>query len=174
MIEQYKKHMKMIEEAFNDIKQKSGINTLEEITNTFIKSEEQNYSLYNYMDQLSRNIDALEEENKDLQRKIDEAAQLNQAKQETLRAMTEEEKNKAELDAYLAKKEQSARDLTDLVDKIKPVLAETLLELSQSKFNDDPKKRQDYELNMNINDRNVQEYLSDLEKYINILMMIRH
>jgi len=28
MIEQYKKHMKLIEEAFNDIKQKSGINTL--------------------------------------------------------------------------------------------------------------------------------------------------
>lgn len=51
----------MIEEAFNDIKEKSGINTLEEITNTFIKSEEQNYSLYNYMDELSRNIDNLEE-----------------------------------------------------------------------------------------------------------------
>lgn len=50
MIQQYKKHMKSIEEAFNDIKQKSGISTLEEITNTFIKSEEQNYSLYNYMD----------------------------------------------------------------------------------------------------------------------------
>lgn len=66
MIEQYKKHMRMIEEAFNDIKSKSGINTLEEITSTFIKSEEQNYALYNYMDELSRNIDALEEENRHL------------------------------------------------------------------------------------------------------------
>ena len=27
---------------------------------------------------------------------------------------------------------------------------------------------------MSINDRNVEEYLSDLEKYINILMTIRH
>jgi hypothetical protein len=66
MIEQYKRHMKMIEEAFNDIKEKSGINTLEEITNTFIKSEEQNYSLYNYMDELSRNIDTLQEDNREL------------------------------------------------------------------------------------------------------------
>ena len=49
--------------------------------------------------------------------------------------MTEEEKNKAELDAYLTKKEQAVRDLNDLVEKIKPVLGETLLELSQSKFN---------------------------------------
>ena len=71
MIEQYKKHMKSIEEAFNDIKEKSGINTLEEITNTFIKSEEQNYSLYNYMDQLSRNIDSLAEQNKQLENKIE-------------------------------------------------------------------------------------------------------
>lgn len=28
MIEQYKKHMRMIEEAFDDIKEKSGITTL--------------------------------------------------------------------------------------------------------------------------------------------------
>jgi hypothetical protein len=61
IIEQYKKHMKLIEEAFNDIKEKSGINTLEEITNTFIKSEEQNYALYNYLDELSQNIDRLED-----------------------------------------------------------------------------------------------------------------
>jgi hypothetical protein len=51
--------MKLIEEAFNDIKEKSGINTLEEITNTFIKSEEQNYSLYNYLDELNQSIDKL-------------------------------------------------------------------------------------------------------------------
>jgi len=61
MIEQYKKHMIMIEEAFDDIKKKSGIEDLDEITNTFIKSEEQNYSLYNYMDTLTQNIDSLEE-----------------------------------------------------------------------------------------------------------------
>ena len=66
MIEQYKKHMKTIEEAFDEIKKKSGINDLDEITNTFIKSEEQNYSLYNYMDSLSRNIDSLEQANAEL------------------------------------------------------------------------------------------------------------
>ena len=59
MINEYKKHMKMVEEAFNDIRLRSGIEDLSEITNTFIKSEEQNYSLYNYMDALSQNIDSL-------------------------------------------------------------------------------------------------------------------
>jgi len=59
------------------------------------------------------------------------------------------------------------------VEQIKPVLGNTLIELSKTKFNDEPKKREDYELNMNINDRNIEEYLSDLEKYINILMTVR-
>jgi hypothetical protein len=90
-----------------------------------------------------------------------------------LEQMNEEERSKMELDNYLKKKEQSTRDLNELIDKIKPVLGSTLLELSKSKFNEDPKKRADYELNMNINDRNIEEYLSDLEKYINILMAIR-
>lgn len=70
MIEQYKKHMKAIEEAFEEIKLKSGIDSLDEITNTFIQSEEQNYSLYNYMDSLSQNIDSLEDANTILENKI--------------------------------------------------------------------------------------------------------
>ena len=62
--------MKQIQEAFNEIKKNSGINDLNQITNTFIKSQEQNYSLYNYMDSLSRNIDALEKTNKELEDNI--------------------------------------------------------------------------------------------------------
>ena len=49
----------------------------------------------------------------------------------------------------------------------------TLLELAKSSFNEDPKKIQDYELNMDINDRTIEQYLSDLEKYINTLLVAR-
>lgn len=51
--------MKVIDEAFTQIKESSGIIDIEEIMNTFIKSEEQNYSLYNYVDLLSSEIDNL-------------------------------------------------------------------------------------------------------------------
>ena len=91
-----------------------------------------------------------------------------------LKQMNEEERSKMEMENYIKKKEQSVRDLNELIDKIKPVLGSTLIELSKTKFNDDPKKKDDYELNMNINERNIEEYLSDFEKYINILMTIRH
>lgn len=48
------------------------------------------------------------------------------------------------MEHYLKKKEESVRNLNDLIEKIKPVLGSTLLELSKSKFNDDDKKKHDY------------------------------
>ena len=56
--------MMSIEEAFKQIKEKSRITDLNEITTTFIKSEEQNQSLYNYMDYLTQEIDKFDEENR--------------------------------------------------------------------------------------------------------------
>lgn len=59
--------MKIIDEAFNIIKETSGITDIEEIMNTFIKSEEQNYSLFNYVNILTKDIEFLEDNNKDLE-----------------------------------------------------------------------------------------------------------
>ena len=58
-IEQYQRHLSSIEEAFNHIKSITGLNEFEEITSTFIKSEEQNTSLYSYIILLSQNIEGL-------------------------------------------------------------------------------------------------------------------
>ena len=58
-IQQYQKILKIIDDAFTQIKQGSEITDIEEITNTFIKSEEQNYSLYTYVDILSQDIEYL-------------------------------------------------------------------------------------------------------------------
>lgn len=63
--------MKIIDEAFNQIKEGSGITDIEEITNTFIKSQEQNFSLYAYVDILTQNIDNLDDENEKLKEEID-------------------------------------------------------------------------------------------------------
>ena len=60
----------MIDEAFNIIKETSGITDIEEIMNTFIKSEEQNYSLFNYVNILTQQIDNFEESNRDLEEEI--------------------------------------------------------------------------------------------------------
>ena len=71
VIEVYNKNMKIIEDAFNQIKEVSGILDIEEIANTFIKSEEQNHSLYKYADNLSQQIDKLELDNQMIRQKIE-------------------------------------------------------------------------------------------------------
>jgi hypothetical protein len=69
-MEKYQKNMKVIDEAFNIVKETSGITDPEEIATTVIKSEEQNYSLFNYVNILTQEIDFLEENNKDLEEEI--------------------------------------------------------------------------------------------------------
>ena len=71
VIDQYRKNMAVIDEAFRVIQENSGINDIEEIMNTFIKSEEQNYSLFNYVNVLTQELDFLEENNKDLEGEIE-------------------------------------------------------------------------------------------------------
>lgn len=70
VMEKYQKNMKVIDEAFNIVKETSGITDPEEIATTVIKSEEQNYSLFNYVNILTQEIDFLEENNKDLEEEI--------------------------------------------------------------------------------------------------------
>jgi len=52
-----------LEQAFGQIKDHSGISKLEEIVTTYIKAEEQNYSLYNYVNMLSQENDAYDDNN---------------------------------------------------------------------------------------------------------------
>lgn len=53
LLDQYIRNAKIIEEAFETIKEGSGITNYDEIVTTFIKAEEQNYSLYSYVNQLN-------------------------------------------------------------------------------------------------------------------------
>jgi hypothetical protein len=48
-------------DAFDQIKEATGISSTEEIVTTFIKAEEQNYSLYNYVNMLNSEIDTIAE-----------------------------------------------------------------------------------------------------------------
>ena len=51
----------MLEDAFEQIKESTGITSTEEIVTSFIKAQEQNQSLYNYVNLLGTDTDQLEE-----------------------------------------------------------------------------------------------------------------
>ena len=50
------------EEAFNRIKAATGVNDIEELVRTFIKNEDQNFSLFNYVNEQQNEIEKLEEQ----------------------------------------------------------------------------------------------------------------
>ena len=57
------RNAKIIEDSFDQIKESTGITSIEEIVTTFIKAEEQNSSLLNFLNLLSQETDGLEENN---------------------------------------------------------------------------------------------------------------
>lgn len=64
LLEQYVRNAKIIQEAFQTIMDATGITNIDEIVTTFIKAEEQNVALFNYVNQLSQESDLMEEHNK--------------------------------------------------------------------------------------------------------------
>lgn len=70
LMDQYIRNVRVIEDAFEQIKDASGISNIEEIVTTFVKAEEQNHSLYNYVNMLNTETDVLEESNKDIKEQI--------------------------------------------------------------------------------------------------------
>lgn len=59
----YTRNVEVIEHAFSQIEKATGISSVEEIVTTFIKAEEQNYNLFNYVNMLNNDIDAIESSN---------------------------------------------------------------------------------------------------------------
>ena len=84
----YIRNVNIIEDAFQQIKQQTGISSTEEIVTTFIKAEEQNYSLYNYVNMLNSEIDLIEDQNQKIEAEIrnhEEIGQMTEKEKEVVR-----------------------------------------------------------------------------------------
>jgi len=68
--------VKVIEDAFEQIKEATGITAIDEIVTSFIKAEEQNYSLLNYVNKLTNETDQLEDSNREIREQIDKMIEL--------------------------------------------------------------------------------------------------
>lgn len=82
LLDKYIRNVKVLEDAFKQIKEQTGIASIDEIVTTFIKAEEQNYSLYNYVNILNSDIDTIEEQNKNISSEImknEEISNLSEA-----------------------------------------------------------------------------------------------
>jgi len=134
VIDQYRKNMAVIDEAFRVIQESSGITDIEEIMNTFIKSEEQNYSLFNYVNVLTQELDFLEENNKDLEGEIEMLERELSQKQKQLEKPAEEEVERQKIKTIIDEKENYIHHVRDQLNTIRKPLEEILKDLSQTKF----------------------------------------
>ena len=94
LMDQYLRNVKVIEDAFEQIKEATGITAIDEIVTSFIKAEEQNYSLLNYVNKLTNETDQLEDSNREIREQIDKMIELNnysQEQKENLRQQMEDE-----------------------------------------------------------------------------------
>lgn len=57
----YRERVQNFEEAFNKIKAATGINDIDTLVKTFIKNEEHNFSLFNYVNEQNNELEKLEE-----------------------------------------------------------------------------------------------------------------
>lgn len=82
LMDQYLRNVKVIEDAFEQIKEATGITAIDEIVTSFIKAEEQNYSLLNYVNKLTNETDQLEDSNREIREQIDKMIELKNYSQE--------------------------------------------------------------------------------------------
>lgn len=61
LLDLYMRNAQVIEQAFQVMREGSGINSTDEIVTSFIKAEEQQYALWNYQNQLTQEVDGYEE-----------------------------------------------------------------------------------------------------------------
>jgi vacuolar-type H+-ATPase subunit I/STV1 len=94
LMDQYLRNVKVIEDAFDQIKTATGISNNDEIVTTFIKAQEQNYSLYNYVHMLNTETDQLEESNQGINDQINKIlsrCQLGDAEKQNLKDSLQDE-----------------------------------------------------------------------------------
>jgi hypothetical protein len=71
LMDMYVRNVKVIEDAFEQIKEATGISSIEEIVTTFIKAEDQNTSLLNYVSMFNSEIDMINEQNETIRTEIE-------------------------------------------------------------------------------------------------------
>jgi len=125
LLTNYVRNALVVEEAFKVIKEGSGITNIDEIVTAFIKAEEQNYALWNYVNQLSRECDLYEERmsliDKDIARY---EAMANMNNTELQKRVVEMAGESEDLKKTIMNNTEEVNDVQEEFDEIQQVVVE--------------------------------------------------
>ena len=167
LMDMYIRNVKIIEDAFEQIKESTGIASVDEIVTTFIKAEEQNISLFNYVNMLNSEIDMIEEQNQNINEELKRHAELNN--------MTSQQKEEAknnlqseinECKSQIAAKESQINDIENQMIRIRDYCWSMISKFNDSRFQLSVASHQQYDEDTQFNENNVTMYLTELEEYI--------
>ncbi|KRX10936.1 hypothetical protein PPERSA_12060 [Pseudocohnilembus persalinus] len=173
MMDTYMRNLTIIDICFNQIKESTGITDIKEIQDTFIKSQEQNRSLLQYLDLLNQQIDHLNDHNIEINQKIEKQQLENTEKRQQLSSTPTDVTNQRAIKKIILKKQQYVNEFNDLLGQIAPSLLDQLRSYSKGVFNTDKIKAVNYEQQSqayNINVKSIEHYLSDLQEFSNKLI----
>ena len=138
---------------------------------TFIKSEEQNYALYNYVNNLTQELETLEDQNRKLNKQImvKEATEyeLDSQQKEQLEKLNKELES---LKTNISQKEKSISDYKASFEAIQVPIATLLETFKNSKVLLTVGSGQVYDSTTVFNENNILGYLAEAEEYIDNLL----
>lgn len=158
----YKERAQNFEEAYNKIKAATGISDIDELVKTFIKNEEHNFSLFNYVSEQNNEIEKIEEQIQQLKDEEQKFAQESGNDVNQHKEILKDLENKLKSSDLMAEKYESrCQDLNRIIESLKRGMQSIF-----SKF--------DFELeegsNLVVTDVNMVTYLGYIEKKANQLL----
>jgi hypothetical protein len=158
----FKARAQNFEEAFNKIKAATGISDLDELVKTFIKNEEHNFSLFNYVNEQNNEIEKYEEQIQSLREeemkfKQETGNDVNQHKE----ILKDLESKLQTSDAMAEKYDQRCQDLQRIIESLKHG--------QQAIFSKFDFETEDGQVPI-VSDTNMVHYLGLIEKKANVLL----
>lgn len=171
LMDQYLRNVKVIEDAFEQIKEATGITAIDEIVTSFIKAEEQNYSLLNYVNKLTNETDQLEDSNREIREQIDKMIELknySQEQKDSLRQQMEDELNfyESEIEKSNNKMLQTKKMFAKIQEPVQ-VMVEAFV---STKFFLSVAAKMNYDDGIVFTENNIVAYLAELEEYVGSLI----
>jgi len=159
------------EEAFNKIKAATGISDIEELVRTFIKNEDHNFSLFNYVNEQNNEIEKYEEQIQALreeERKLSQESgdDVHQHKQ----IVKELESKLASTETMAEKYEVRCQDLQRVVESLKRGMQSVYEKLDVAAAEGDDGEDQGLAMDAAVSESNMVTFLGIIEQKSNRLL----
>lgn len=167
VIDTYNRNIRLLSEAFAQIREATGMNDIDEIVTAFIKSEEQIYALYTYFNSLNTDLDHAEERHSEL---LAEYTMLSEN-----RAAAEQQSTKAEqtLKTELSyQQEEHSKKLQQLelyaeeFSSIQEPLEDLMKQFESFGFILSVARRESLDEGFNFDENNIGDFLAALEEHL--------